>query len=365
MPGNDAASSASGSVVGPVSLAMGPTNTAGQGFQWTQALTRFRGVDAISLSGAIGQARKISGPAHRRIPHHRVRPQAARTAWTKHLLRGRSHFIDESMVAILGDPRTTDFAAEVPQLQEMGLTLGVVFHGSDIRDPDLHMSRLPFSYFASASDDFVDRMRRTTAERHQACDRLRLPTFVSTPDLLLDVPGATWLPVVVDADKWTSERPVLTAATPRVLHVPSRRDPPIKGTAHIDPVLRRLQAEGLIEYVSPTMVPHEQMPAVVGGVDVVVDQIMSGFAGVAAAEGMAAGRLVVGYIAPDVRALMPVTSPVLDAAPAHFETTMRAILADREAFATIAAEGPGYVAEVHSGRLSAEVLAEFVGVPTA
>ena len=72
-----------------------------------------------------------------------------------------------------------------------------------------------------------------------------------------------------------------------------------------------------------------------------------------------------GYTGPDVRALMPVTSPVLDAAPAHFETTMRAILADREAFATIAAEGPGYVAEVHSGRLSAEVLAEFVGVPTA
>ncbi len=344
-------------------LAMGPTNTAGQGFQWTQALTRFRGVDAISLSGAIGQARKISGPAHRRVPHHRIRPLAVRAAWTKRLLRGRSHLIDESMVAILGDPRTSDFAAEVPQLQDLGLTLGVVFHGSDIRDPDRHMSRLPFSYFASASDDFVERMRRTTAARHAARDALGMPTFVSTPDLLLDVPDATWLPVVVDAGMWASDRPVLAATTPRVMHIPSRRDPPIKGTAHIDPVLRRLESEGLIEYISPTMVPHEQMPSLVGEVDVVVDQIMSGFAGVAAAEGMAAGRVVVGYIAPDVRDVMPTRSPVVDAPPDEFEATMRRILAERETFVEIAALGPGYVDEVHSGRLSAHVLAAFMGLP--
>jgi hypothetical protein len=132
--------------------------------------------------------------------------------------------------------------------------------------------------------------------------------------------------------------------------------PPIKGTSFIDPVLVRLAAEGLVEYVSPESVPHEQMPELVRSVDVVIDRLLDGVYGVATIEAMAAARLVIGNIEPDVRAAVGSTIPIVDCAPDELEEVVREIAADPRRFAQIAEEGPAFVESHHSGARSARSL---------
>ena len=93
----------------------------------------------------------------------------------------------------------------------------------------------------------------------------------------------------------------------------------------------------------------------------VVEQILSGSYGVAAVEGMAAGRLVIGYVGDEVRASMPEDAPILDTTPDSFLSTMLQVIDNRADYADLAASGPGYVERIHSGRMSAQVLASFLG----
>ena len=55
--------------------------------------------------------------------------------------------------------------------------------------------------------------------------------MVSTPDLLLDLPGAVWLPVVVDTELWRPGPPVLEREVPVVLHARRARQPRARTTS--------------------------------------------------------------------------------------------------------------------------------------
>jgi hypothetical protein len=105
------------------------------------------------------------------------------------------------------------------------------------------------------------------------------------------------------------------------------------------------------------------MPGLIGQADIIVDQIQSGSYGVAAVEGMAAGRLVVGYVADDVRALMPEPPPIVDAPKESFEAKIHEILCDIGTFASIASRGPDFVKRWHNGRASAIALRPFLDRP--
>jgi hypothetical protein len=188
--------------------------------------------------------------------------------------------------------------------------------------------------------------------------------FVSTPDLLLDVPRATWLPLSVDVDRWQCSRVAFDERVPTILHAPSRTNPPIKGSRIIEPVLRRLNSRGAIRYLSAAGVPHEHMPELVSHADIVVDQIQTGSYGVAAVEGMAAGRLVVGYVAEDVRAMMPEQPPIVDAPKELFEAKIEEVLDDVSRFAVVASRGPDFVGRWHSGYASAMALGPFLKRPS-
>ena len=102
----------------------------------------------------------------------------------------------------------------------------------------------------------------TRAEYRQLLDDLQAPTFVSTPGLLLDVPYAHVLPVVIDPTLWVTGAPALRQTRLRVLHVPSNPVP--KGTLLIEPTLRRLHDEGVIEHITvPFGAEHSAMPALI------------------------------------------------------------------------------------------------------
>ena len=84
------------------------------------------------------------------------------------------------------------------------------------------------------------------------------PVFVSTPDLLLDVPGGIWLPVVVDIDRPQGDPPLSRDRLPLVLHAPSKAV--TKGTDLIEPVVEDLVERGLVEYRRLSGLAPEQMP---------------------------------------------------------------------------------------------------------
>jgi hypothetical protein len=145
-----------------------------------------------------------------------------------------------------------------------------------------------------------------------------------------------------------------------VLHIPSKRIPPIKGTQFVDPVLRKLDDAGKIEYVCPESVPHSEMRSLVHDVDIVVDQLLAGSYGVAAIESMSAGRVTVGRLAPPVLDLMPEVPPIVQATPDELEETIVTIVENRDHYRRLGGEGISFAHVWHSGKASATALRSYL-----
>ena len=257
----------------------------------------------------------------------------------------------------------TSLLAEVAQMRAAGIQVAALCHGSDIRLPSRHAATFSESPLTREFLPTVARLERDVRARARVLSKMNVPTFVSTPDLLLDVPTATWLPVVVDVDAWTGSRAPLAGASKLVVaHAPSKAA--IKGTDAIEPALRRLEAEGVSEYRAIAGVAHEDMPAAFGDADVVLDQFRLASYGVAASEAMAAGRLVVSHVSPQVREhVKSVTGrelPIVQSTADELEQVLRAIASDPAAYRDTASAGASCAREVHDGTFSAKVLTSFL-----
>ena len=243
-------------------------------------------------------------------------------------------------------------------LKRMGKKVGAVFHGSDIRDPQAHADRNPYSPFRKSvisdqesqesqqsqqskqskkghvelRDEALDLLKKSTVQRAllPMIRKHSIPLFVTTPDLFLEVPDATWLPAVIDIEKFApiAERsPIFTAPKLRVLYIPSRSW--IKSSDLILPVLQKLADEGVIEFknwLENGAVKHDQMPGIIEQSDVVVDQFI-GLFGVFALEAAAAGRIVLTYIDP-AHSSHP-TPPHINVTPHSLEEAIRRVAAER------------------------------------
>jgi hypothetical protein len=272
-----------------------------------------------------------------------------------------THLLAEAVRPVIGVKYGDTLGAELPVLAAAPVRVAVLLHGSEIRRPDRHAQRHPHSPFhdrdwelARVLQDQSERLGRIVADFDG-------PIFVSTPDLLDDVPTATWLPVVVDTSVWRSDRPVLERDRPVVVHVPSNAR--MKGSERIDPVAQQLADEGVIDYRRLEGLRPEEMPAVVADADIVLDQFALGSYGVAAVQAMAAGRVTVGHVADHVRARIPVELPIVDASPGTLREVLLGLVADREAARAVASAGQRYAHEQHDGRRSATVLSGFLGRP--
>lgn len=347
---------------GTRTLFIGPANSAGQGYAWARAAENADdAISAVSMTFARRDDR-FRFAVDQAVDH---RYGVHSSTWQRRQFAAVSEFdaiLLESGIAPFTKMLGGSAAAQTRALAANGARVALVFHGSDIRDPDAHLSREPLSHFA-ADAELTAALRRSTAANRALIAELDLPVFVSTPDLLHDVPGARWLPVVVDAAQWRSESPALTGSAPlRVAHVPSKSL--VKGTDLIEPVLTRLQDAGAIEYRPVSGVAHAEMPRTYGAADIVLDQFRVGSYGVAACEALAAGRLVIGHVSDDVRAsvrdLTGDELPIVEATP----DTLAAVLTDidehRERYAEISASGQRFAARHHDGRLSGRVIAEWM-----
>ncbi|SDU86717.1 glycosyltransferase family protein [Jiangella alkaliphila] len=347
----------------PVRLLVGPANFAGQGWAWARAAE-----DAAP--GVTAQAfavlnDRIDFDADYAVPRETFLSPRWQRQQRTYVTRAYTHVLIEAARPVLGarDPWGDRCTGDLPILRSAGLRVAMVSHGSDVRVPSDHIDRYPWSPF---TDLPAARLRSLQINSTANRDLMRAhdgPVYVSTPDLLDDLPDAAWLPVIVDVGRWATGLPVMARDRPVVAHAPSNS--PMKGSDLVDPVVRALADRGVVEYRRVEGVSPADMPAVYQDADVVLDQFRLGSYGVAACEAMAAGRVVVGHVTEEVRARVREYTgrelPIVESTPETLEQVLRALVADRDAAAKHAAAGADFAAEIHDGRRSASVLAAFVG----
>ena len=349
----------------PVRLFIAPVNWAGQAWRWARAAERnIDGVGAVTMAYRAGG--EFGHPADLVIP---ATGYVLSSGWQRRqrdaVRNGFTHVIIEAERHIFGRVYDQTVDAQVRDLLAAGVRVAFLCHGSDIRLPSRHAAGNEDSPFHGSLGGLTARLEKQALENKALLDRSRLPVFVSTLGLLRDVPGAGWLPVVVDPGLWATESIPLTRNRPVVAHAPSRAS--MKGSELIDPVMRGLHDAGLIEYVRIEGVPAAEMPAVYQNADVVLDQFRLGDYGVAACEALAAGRVVVGHVNADVRARVQAATgrdlPIVEATASTLGGIISDICENRERYRTIATSGVDFVHAVHDGRRSADVLRPFLTNP--
>lgn len=345
-------------------LMIGPLNTAGQAAQWASSANRhLPGVTALSVWAQRGNAGPSLGYSADVQVSRAVQLHGQRR-W-RELVLASTHLLAESGFRLFGDVRFGDIRDDLPALTAGGVATALLFHGSELRDLEQHAQLYPHSPFAGDDERFA-RMQHRVERNRQILAGADGPVLVATPDMLDFVPGAAWLPIVVDVDRFATSTPVLQRERPVVLHAPT--NPVLKGTAVVEKVATEMHARGVIEYRRLQGVPHEQMPAVIADADIVIDQIVLGNVATLAAESMAAGRLVISHLAPHVRERFSEAAeesesiPAVDATPATLGSVLEGVLADREAATQLAARGPAWARRHHDGRRAAMVLGEVLGL---
>lgn len=351
---------------GDVRLLVGPANYAAQGNAWARSAALLPGVGAKNMQ--YRGPRDYGFPADYAVPEgvwsfSRRWGLAQRDAVT----RGFTHVLFEAEKSLFGAANDKVVARDVAQLRAAGVTVGMLCHGTDIRLPSRHAMLDEWSPFRDADPEWVHALETNALANQAILDRVGAAVFVSTPEMLLDRPGSTWLPVVVDPRRWATDRPVLERDVPVVLHAPT--NPLVKGTNLIEPEVTALADAGVIDYRRVVHVPASEMPALYADADIVLEQFALGMYSVTSVEAMAAGRLVLAHVHDQVRdhvrAVTGRELPVVEATPATIADVLRDIVDRREHYREIAAAGPVFAAAVHDGRLSAEVLRPFLGRESA
>lgn len=342
----------------PIRLIIAPVNYAGQGWLWARAVDAH--LENAMASNMVVRVRSDFGhPADNVVS---LGFYAASTSWQRMLrsavARGYTHLMVEAEKQPFGALLDESVASQVRWAQKQNVRVMMLCHGTDIRLPSRHIALNPDSPFLDSLSGVSKVLERTARRNRKLLDTLGCPVFVSTPDLLLDVPDARWLPVVVDPAAWSSDTKPLVRSRPIVAHAPSSGS--VKGSELIDPILRALNDSGLITYLKVEHVPFDTMPAIYRDADIVIDQVRLGDYGVAACEAMAAGRVVVGHVSDHARAhvqgVTGLTLPIVESNAASLEGVIRNIVANRQQFQAVARAGVDFVATVHDGRLSAGVL---------
>jgi glycosyltransferase involved in cell wall biosynthesis len=338
-------------------LGLAPANYAGQLATFAQAICR----EFPEVSAEVTMRRSADSyvfPADVYLDTERQSELAVQVEQVQRIIGRYTHLVVDAFLPVFGYLNGDTVEGDLPALRRAGIKVALLAHGSEVRHPGRHRERYEFSLFRDAPADIVPRYTARAERNRRIAEASGLPLFVTTPDLLADLPGATWAPLVVDVDAWASDAPVLERPRPRVLHGPSQRW--TKGTDRILPALTALHDRGAIELVLAERVSWADMRELVRTSDIVVDQFGVGSYGTFAVEAMAAGRPVVAYLDEGVHAAVGAQPPIVSATAGTIGAALESLLDDRAGAEKIAAESVAYAREFHDGRRTARAFAGFL-----
>jgi hypothetical protein len=341
---------------------IGPANSAGQATSWTRAL-QTHGVAAASLRIAADDDPGWYS-TDLRIERLAWRTRSGRIALANKIAAEYDGLLLESLRPLFALRAESDFSAnrakdDLKLLRRWHVKSALVFHGSDIRDTQAHALREEFSPYRNPGDPQIlkrlqDRAKITRAVALEL-GAAGYPLLVTTPDLFLELPTATWLPIAIDFENFANVgkvHPAFGEPGPlRVLYQPSRGW--LKSHEQIEPVLRNLEHEGLIRLVPSDPIEHAQMPNRIASADLVIDRF-DGITGVLSAEALACGRAVVANVAPWAHANAEVIAPVHHATPATLGSLIRNLASRRQELQLKVESNREFVRTWHDGRMSAE-----------
>lgn len=339
-------------------VVIGPLDFAGQATAWARALS-LRGVPARSLPA--GGANDADTGAKRSAEPLQQRLQA----FLSEVLPATAVLLESGHPIAAPEPGTVsaDLAGfrEARALSAAGHTVALMFHGSDLRRPDVHARThrwSPFADpdFAAATRDLQQRVRRV----HEQLASWPGPVLVSTPDLVPQNPAAVWVPVVVDTERFHPMPRPDRDGPPVVLHVAS--DPMLTGSRHIDPVLTALAELGTIRYLAVADAPPGQLVELLHEADLVVDQLGMGTVGLAALQAMSCGTAVVTDPGPEAGAVYGTEIPVAPATPDTLADVIVELVGDPDRRRELSDAGPGFVRRFHDGTRSAEAIVAALGL---
>lgn len=339
-------------------ILLGATNSAGQANSWAIAL-RKSGRAAQSLQ-IVGEESGSWFNADRTITRTQWKPLEFRKKLFQEITKENSGVLLESMRPIFALNQSSLFTAQeglndLLDLWRAGLKVAVVFHGSDIRDQLHHAKMDELSPYRNPADPAKFEAVRKRADHTRLIarklNRHRIKHFVTTPDLLHELPDATWLPAVIDIESFKTNTEIKSSVGPlKVLFLPSNGW--LKSEGLVTPVLNQLEKEGVIKLIATGAVENSQMPALIESADVVIDRF-DGVVGVASIEAMAAKRLVIANVAAWIYNMAEVTPPVIHATPATLEDKLREIAGANFNHQQITDAGFTYVNKWHDGKESA------------
>jgi len=340
-------------------VGLGPANMAGQAWAWAKALERHVAGTRTEVL-MVDRGSPLGFPADELVPAATYARDISWQVRTRDRVLGTwTHAVLEAGRPIIGTLYGQTFANDARVMRDAGICVGLVFHGSELRDPRRHAQRHRWSPFLDDTDPWVAKVQATVDLIRPQIDEFSGPCLVSTPDLLEYLPRAQWVPVVVDVASWTPGPRVMDRAVPVVVHAPSRAA--IKGSTHVEKAVGPLVDAGIIDYRRISAVRPDRMPTVLREADVVLDQFAIGSYGVLAVQAMAVGRIVVGDVTNDVRRHVSdatgMTVPIVQATPETLTSVLRDLADDVETARRSAQAGPDFVAAVHDGALAATVLA--------
>jgi glycosyltransferase involved in cell wall biosynthesis len=230
---------------------------------------------------------------------------------------------------------------ELPLIKRAGKTIFVTFQGCDVRPQ---------------SCCFCDQAHCRAENPYRAANAARFLRYADrcfhlNPDLARWLPGSRFLPYTnVDPQELTPSPPPVRDETV-VAHAPTNRD--VKGTSHVIAAVEQLRAEGwavrldLIEGVSNTEVMRRLRDA-----DVVIDQLLIGWYGGFAVEGMALAKPVLCHIREQTPEDNPFGDrlPIVRVTPATLGAQLRELASDREHRLRIGQASRAFVEHHHDPR---------------
>lgn len=293
-------------------ILIGPSNMAGQAYQWAESINSESDYRATSFTFREGEVFNF--------PFHQTSQKAKEFIYSSEglsiVLEG-GVWIDGSKPDLLG------WKTILEELEERSHQVRFVLHGSDIRDPFWHMEVHSGSIFKQLSEDRLKELNKRTQYTKRIIEYFGIDSCYTTPDLAKYLPfDAVWLPLVLEHERVKRGRPEAQTPScrsedlPLIYHNPSSMD--LKGSGEIGVVIQSLCSLGKARsYPESGRVPHSSNLKRISAADVVVDQIGIGGLGLTALEAIDLGTIVVSDVGPEAEEVYAATIEAGLLVPVH------------------------------------------------